>query len=134
MEPMDGEQGLERDRRTVPASGDESTDINAERPWTFLLQSQAGDNRENNPKLVVSFNTKVEVHALKLQGNTDQKKEVRFILSFPDEATSTFKEVQDSSGSPLVSSELTSCFLFLRYPAHLTGFNSSMYSKKNPIK
>ena len=104
MEPMDGEQGLESSRSSIPElEGDQSSDINAEVPWTFPLQSNPEDNRDENPKLYVTFNKPVEVHALKLQGNSDQSQFVRIIPSVRDRSSQTFSDVLDSSGNPLVS-------------------------------
>ena len=104
MEPMDGEQGLESSRSTSPASEDQSSDINADEPWTFELQSNPEDDRDQNPKLVVRFNTEVQVHAFKLQGDSDNSQSIRLIPSVRDGSTQTYTDVLDSSGIPLVSS------------------------------
>ena len=106
MEPMDGEQGLESSRSTTPASEDQSSDINADEPWTFGLQSNPLDNRDQNPKLDVQFNTEVQVHGLKLQGDTDKSQTVRLIPSVRDPSTNAFTDVLDSAGKPLVSYSL----------------------------
>ncbi len=103
MEPMDGDQGLESVRSTSQASGGQSTDINAEEPWTFTLEPSLENNRQETPKLDVQFNTRVQVHGLKLQGKTDENLEFRFVLSVWDSSFQTFNDVQDSSGEPLVS-------------------------------
>ncbi|XP_030846397.1 uncharacterized protein LOC115926092 [Strongylocentrotus purpuratus] len=102
MEPMDGEQGLESSRSTTPASEDQSTDINADKPWIFELQSNPEDNRDQNPKLDVKFNTEVQVHALKLQGDSDQSQTVRIIPLVRDRSTQIYTDVLDSSGKPLI--------------------------------
>lgn len=118
MEPMDGEQGLEVDRSTVPSSAGQSSDIHADKPWTFPLQSNPEENRDKNPKLDVKFDTLVELHALKLQGNTDKAQTTRMILSVLDEATQTFKDVLDSSGKPLVSLDSITCLLIPKLALH----------------
>ena len=103
MEPMDGEQGLESERSTLPSSEGQSTDVNADNPWEFPLPTNPEENREETPKVVVKFKTKVQLHGLKLQGNADEPQEVQIILSVWDETTSTFKDVTDSSNKQLVS-------------------------------
>ena len=103
MEPMDGDQGLESGRSPNPDNEGQSTDINAEEPWTFELQPNPEQDRQDNPTVDVQFNTQVEVHALKLQGNTDESPQVRIILSVWDSNTQTYRDVLDSSGNPLVS-------------------------------
>ena len=104
MEPMDGDQGLEDERSTSPPlQGDASSDINAERAWTFGLQDDPEANRDRNPNLVVQFSKEVEVHALKLQGDSDQSQLVRIVLSVSDRSGQTYTDVEDSSGGRLVS-------------------------------
>ena len=103
MEPMSGDQGLESDRVTIPFNEDQSTLVNSDNAWTVPLQSLPRSNREQNPKLIVTFNTKVEVHALKLQGSTDAAEDITFILSYWDEESRQFQDLLDSSGEPQVS-------------------------------
>lgn len=111
MEPMGGDQGLESERTTVPFQEDQSTVVNSDNAWTVSLQTQPMVNRDENPKLRVTFNTKVEVHALKLQGSTDAAEDIAFILSYLDEESQQFKDFTDSSGQPQVSEIKMSCFL-----------------------
>ena len=104
MEPMDGEQDLEKDRTTEPENAEEqSTNINEDNPWTFALMPEPLQDRERNPKLIVTFKTTVNVHALKLQGNTDEVNEILFTLSVKDESAETFSDVMESPDKLLVS-------------------------------
>ena len=100
---MSGDQGLESERATVPLSEGQSTLVQSDNAWTVTLQSSPLSNREQNPKLIVTFNTEVEVHALKLQGSTDSAEDITFILSYSDEESGPFRDLLDSSGGPQVS-------------------------------
>ena len=103
MEPMEGDQGLESERSTLPSQEDQSTLVKSDNAWTVSLQSQPMANRAENPKLRVTFKTKVEVHALKLQGSPEATEDVTFILSYWDEESQQFKDFTDSAGQPQVS-------------------------------
>lgn len=103
MEPMSGDQGLESDRETIPPNGDESTLLSSENAWTVTLQDEPLESRQENPKVTVNFVTQVEVHALQLQGSSDEAEVVTFILTYRDEGSETLKDYLDSSGKPKVS-------------------------------
>ena len=103
MEPMSGDQGLESDRVAIPSNGDESTLLSSENAWTVQLQEQPLRNRQENPKVILNFVTQVEVHALQLQGSSDEEGMVTFILSSWDEESMEFRDYLDSSGEPKVS-------------------------------
>ena len=112
MEPMDGDQGLEKLRSTKPEHADEqSTDIDEENPWTFSLMAEPLEDRESNPKLIVTFKTTVEVHGFKLQGNTDDVSVIQFILSVQDESGETFVDVKKSNEEILVRNKYYIMFL-----------------------
>ena len=103
MEPMSGDQGLDSDRETVPSNGDQSTVLNSENAWTVTLQEEPLANRQGNPRIILNFVTKVEVHALQLQGRSDVVEDVTFILSTWDEDSKEYRDYPDSSGEAKVS-------------------------------
>ena len=103
MEPMSGDQGLESDRETVPSNRDQSTVLNSENAWTVTLQEEPLANRQENPRIILNFVTKVEVHALQLQGRSDVVEDVTFILSTWDEDSKEYRDYPDSSGEAKVS-------------------------------
>ena len=103
MEPMSEDQGLESERVTVPSNEDQSSLLKSDNPWTVPLQDEPLANREDNPHVIVSFATKVEVHALQLKGSSDEAEDVTFIVSSWDEESFEFKDYLDSTGDPKVS-------------------------------
>ena len=104
MEPMAGEQDLEENRIKVTDDAEgQSTNINEDNPWTFALMQEPLQNRERNPKLIVTFKRKVEVHGLKLQGNTDEVNDIILLLSVKDESADMFSDVTESPDKILVS-------------------------------
>ncbi len=87
---MSGKQALEEDRSFTPRQiPNQSTDINAESPWTFELSPL----EEDAPLLTVEFNSKVEVRGFKLQGNGELVKKLEFILLAKFEYDGEFVEV-----------------------------------------
>ena len=103
MEPMSGDQGLESERYTNPSNEDESTLLNSDSAWTVTLQDEPLANRDDNPQVILSFETEVEVRALQLQGSSDEVEDVTFILSYTDDESFEFRDYLDSSGQPKVS-------------------------------
>lgn len=103
MEPMSEDQALESERVTVPSNEDESSLLNSDNPWTVLLNEAPLENRQENPHVTVMFATKVEVHALQLQGSSDEVEDVTFILSSSDDESTDFREYLDSAGESKVS-------------------------------
>ena len=103
MEPMSQDQSLEAEREEVPSGEDQSSLVNSDNAWTVPLQEEPLANRQDNPYVTVSFATEVEVHALELQGSSDEVDDVTFILSPWDEELQEFRDYLDSSGEPKVS-------------------------------
>ncbi|XP_071803667.1 uncharacterized protein [Asterias amurensis] len=88
MEPMSGEQDLEAERSFTPQQiSNQSTNINAEYPWTFELSAVT------TPQLTVYFTSKVEVRGFKLQGSGELVKELKFIVLAKFEDNGDFVEV-----------------------------------------
>ena len=107
MEPMDGTQGLEKKRLTQPAiSSDQSTSVNAQKPWTFNLGSILSiedGGVEKNPRLTIEFKTEVTVNGVRLQGNTNGNFKIGIILLAQRRLDGEFVIVKKASGEVLVS-------------------------------
>lgn len=109
MEQLDGTLGLEKKRLTRPAiSSDQSTVINGQKPWTFLLDTNnmpSLKDRENkeNPRVTMEFTAEVTVTGFKLQGSTNRDVTIQFILLAKRKLDKTPAVVKDVSGEALVS-------------------------------
>ncbi len=91
MEPLNGLQDLEDERSFSPEQDqDQSTDINADSPWTFELRPA-----EKIPTVYVEFKSKVVVQGFKLQGSGQTLKELQFILLAKYEADEEFVKLKD---------------------------------------
>lgn len=90
MEPLRVQQDLEEERSFFPKQDkDQSTDINADSPWTFGLPS------ETIPMVIVNFNSKVNVNGFKLQGRDGISPKLKLILSAKYEADQDFEVLED---------------------------------------
>lgn len=106
MEQLDGTQELEKKRVTQPViSDDQSTSLNAQKPWTFSLdyKPSLNDRVGKNPRVTIEFKTDVTVTGVKLQGSTNSDDRIGFILLAKRGLDDTFLKVKDARGDTLVS-------------------------------
>lgn len=106
-EQLDGTQDLEKKRVTQPViASDQSTSVNAKKPWTFSLDYKPSlEDRGvgKNPNVTIEFKTAVTVTGVKLQGSKNDDDKIGIILLAKYRLDETFVVVQTTSGEALVS-------------------------------